>query len=613
MDDWPIAGIQDCGDHVAINPRAQQLLRLERAPKPGELLGTMLTRLQPEHHAPLQALWHRGLEDHKPWRCEVELLPGSEARWLRIEAQANAAGTWTLALIDVSDLISSSGGTTCDDRARTALNITEAIPVGTYTMVLEPGSALASFRFLSERFLELTGLDRDTALSDPLKAFACVHPDDYDTWVQLNAEAFQNKTPFFGETRLIVNGNVRWITAESIPRSLPDGSTVWEGVLIDVTERIRAQQQLEQKQAQLERILNNIPVAIALQQVNAPGKPITFLNASFQRNLGYDLTDIPTQDDWARLAYPDPTYRQQVFSSWDAAMGRAMRQQGTVEQAEYRVHNKSGTPLQLLISAVVLDNTALVAMVDVTSHREAERRRLRDTEEKLRVSLSASAVGHEIGDPLSAILLNSQLALEELNSEQPDLERLRLQLQPMTEQARRMAVICERISLLLRNVETEKGNVDLLELVRGAVLQQQTNLRGSNIELRCELPEPPVRLMGDPVQLQLAIANLLRNGIEALHQEAPAAPLLQLSVDQQGDWITLVVADNGPGFSPGHDPLEPLNTRKSQGCGIGLYVVQLTMHNHGGQIHCGRSSSLGGAEVQLRLPFSRASQSEALD
>lgn len=130
------------------------------------------------------------MEDRKPWRCEVELLPGSEARWLRIEAQANAAGTWTLALIDVSALISSSGGTTRDDRARTALNITEAIPVGTYTMVLEPGSALASFRFLSERFLELTGLDRDTALSDPLKAFACVHPDDYNTWVQLNAEAF---------------------------------------------------------------------------------------------------------------------------------------------------------------------------------------------------------------------------------------------------------------------------------------------------------------------------------------------------------------------------------------------------------------------------------------
>ena len=109
---------------------------------------------------------------------------------------------------------------------RVIAHLTEAIPVGTYTMVLRPGAELASFEFMSERFLELTGLKREEALADPLKGFACVHPEDFDEWVRLNAEAFSNRTPFFGQTRLVVNGEVRWITAESVPRTLADGSIV---------------------------------------------------------------------------------------------------------------------------------------------------------------------------------------------------------------------------------------------------------------------------------------------------------------------------------------------------------------------------------------------------
>jgi PAS domain S-box-containing protein len=126
----------------------------------------------------------------------------------------------------------------------TALKLTNSISVGTYAMLLAPGEALARFTFMSRRFLELTGLDRDEAASDPLKAFACVHPDDYDEWLRLNAEAFAAKKAFFGETRLLLNDEVRWITAESSPRNLPDGSTIWEGVLIDITAQKQAETEL---------------------------------------------------------------------------------------------------------------------------------------------------------------------------------------------------------------------------------------------------------------------------------------------------------------------------------------------------------------------------------
>ena len=135
---------------------------------------------------------------------------------------------------------------------RTAYELTENIPVGTYTMVLPPGGTMANFSFMSRRFIELTGLDRKAAASDPLKAFACVHPDDYAAWVQRNAETFARKEPFFGQTRIIVHDQVRWITAESRPRALPDGSTVWEGVLIDVTEQVLAKQAADEARQALQ-------------------------------------------------------------------------------------------------------------------------------------------------------------------------------------------------------------------------------------------------------------------------------------------------------------------------------------------------------------------------
>ncbi len=136
---------------------------------------------------------------------------------------------------------------------RTAYELTENIPVGTYTMVMPPDGQLAYFSFMSSRFLEITGLDAERARAHPLNAFACVHPEDYDDWVRLNAETFEKRLPFYGETRLLIDGEVRWISAESNPRQLPDGATVWEGVLIDITARKRAELELQQASAEAEQ------------------------------------------------------------------------------------------------------------------------------------------------------------------------------------------------------------------------------------------------------------------------------------------------------------------------------------------------------------------------
>lgn len=134
---------------------------------------------------------------------------------------------------------------------RSAYDLTENIPVGTYTMVLKPGQALAHFAFISSRFLEITGLTRQEAQENPLTAFGCVHPEDFDAWVRKNERAFANRERFREETRLLVDGKLSWVVAESVPRALEDGSWIWEGVIQDITSQKLAEQALQEATQEL--------------------------------------------------------------------------------------------------------------------------------------------------------------------------------------------------------------------------------------------------------------------------------------------------------------------------------------------------------------------------
>ena len=575
----------------------------------------------------------------RDWDAAVERAIGGEGRvpWMEFRVRA-ADGTdrqvlfqasvindlLMVTLLDVSDrrLVEGELLDARAELARTALEVTESIPVGTYTMVLRPGSPMAQFSFLSDRFLELTGLTREDALADPFKAFACVHPDDYDHWVEMNAKVFAEKKPFFGETRIIRDAQVRWITAESSPRDLADGSTVWEGVLIDVTDRIEAQMRLQRSQLRLQRILNRLPVPIAINDLNPENPAITFLNETFQSVLGYTLDDIPTVRDWAALAYPDPAYRQAVMADWQASMQRAMTVKGSVEQAEYRVCAKDGRELILLISALVLEDEVLIAFLDVTAIRQAQAE-LRQAferdqqqaealrlamEEKLRVSLTASAVAHEISQPLSTILLNCKLALRELGNEPTDgsfqLASLRELLQPLIQESMRVEQTTDRIRMLLRNVETRRQPVDLRDVVSVVMLQMRAPVDAIGGVLMDSCVDHPCMILGDAVQLQLALGNLLRNGLEAASGCLGPEDSVQLRINlvPDGGGFRLSVADNGPGLPVDCNPRMPLHSSKQGGTGLGLYLVQLTMDNHGGSLALGSSAELGGAELSLWLP-----------
>ncbi len=268
----------------------------------------------------------------------------------------------------------------------TAYELTENIPVGTYTMALPPGGSMAHFSFMSEKFLELSGLDREAARANPLNAFACVHPEEYDEWVRKNAEAFEKKLPFFGETRIVVRGEVRWISAESKPRELPDGSTVWEGVLIDITDRKMSEEKLRQSEERYRSFFNLPLVGTA---ITARQKGWLEVNDATCRILGYSREELFSKT-WSEITHPDDVAKD------NEQFTRMLNREIEGYTLEKRFIRKDGSVVHTILSGGCGDtmDTApevfYVNILDISARRKLEEE-LQRSEERYRLLADNSA------------------------------------------------------------------------------------------------------------------------------------------------------------------------------------------------------------------------------
>lgn len=129
-------------------------------------------------------------------------------------------------------------------RSQMALELTDNIPIGTYTFVRAPGSTSGHFAFLSKRFLEITGINAEEARRDSEVVYRCVHPDDYQLFTERLSHSTVTRTAFHCEARIVHHDDTRWVRVDATPRDLTDGSVVWEGVLIDITEQRKAEEAL---------------------------------------------------------------------------------------------------------------------------------------------------------------------------------------------------------------------------------------------------------------------------------------------------------------------------------------------------------------------------------
>ena len=486
---------------------------------------------------------------------------------------------------------------------KSAYEVTENIPAGTYTLLQPPGGGFASFSFTSSRFLELFGLTREAADQDPLNVFACVHPEEYDEFLRKNIETFEHKLPFSEEFRALIAGKTRWFHAASNPRPLPDGSTVWEGVLTDITAR---------KEAELARVKSerNMQLAAAAAGIgfwsrdNATG--IEEWDDEMLRIYGIRREEF--DGHWEPFVHPEDLGKVQRLTEEALAAG-------TIGRYEYRIIRPDGEVRHLRgmsTSVRGLRGQPLQEIgvnFDITAEKQAaERERQlaalhrRDLQQKLKTSLTAAAVAHEINQPLSAILLDSQMALARIQGDSRELAQARAFLSSTITNAERTVATIGKMMSLLRSVQTKPHKVNLVNVLRSAELYAKDDLRAAGITLRLKGTGRAVKIRGDEGQLVLAVSNLLRNAIEAI-RSAPdkSPPEIVIALTRGEKSVVLSVADSGPGLPRETLAKIPLHTTKPQGTGLGLFIVKAVADNHGAKLEA-RQSALGGAELRLVFP-----------
>lgn len=254
--------------------------------------------------------------------------------------------------------------------------------------------------------------------------------------------------------------------------------------------------------------------------------------------------------------------------------------------------------IDLDITREVEADEALAAARERERHSEQTHRR--DLEKKLKTSLSAAAVAHEVNQPLSRVLVRSRLALETATARDRDT------LAALVADAERVVVVIQKMKVLLRNVETVQREIDLADVVASTMHQVKRPLRDAGVVVTRGGGARGCVVLGDEVQLQMIVANLVNNAIEAIVHGGCDRREIAIEHHVRDDEVELVVGDSGPGWPGGPIDDVLLQTTKPDGAGIGLYVVRTAVENHRGQITVGRSP-LGGAEFRIRFPRAAAS------
>ena len=252
--------------------------------------------------------------------------------------------------------------------------------------------------------------------------------------------------------------------------------------------------------------------------------------------------------------------------------------------------------------------------MDVTAQRKAEveTKELRNAlSHSDRVSLLghlASALAHELSQPLGAILRNAEAAEIMLKEPSPDLEELRAIVTDILRDDHRAGDVIDRLrsllkrgSLNLQPVHLGEVAEEVLPLVRGDAAVRHVRLESS---IASELP----LVLGDRIHLQQVLINLIVNAMDALDGVAQAERLVRVTVRSAGaSAVEVEVADKGHGIAKEHLPrlFEPFFTTKGSGMGIGLPVSKTIIEAHKGKLWA-ENDPAGGARFRFTVPVADA-------
>ncbi|WP_332741942.1 sensor histidine kinase [Hydrogenophaga sp.] len=217
----------------------------------------------------------------------------------------------------------------------------------------------------------------------------------------------------------------------------------------------------------------------------------------------------------------------------------------------------------------------------------------------------AAGMAHELNQPLTAVLANTQAAQRLLDDDPPELATARAAMAQAAAQARRAAEVVGRLRRAVERPDSggQRQSIDAVDAVRRALhlLEPECQRRGVTPALDSA---PALDVMADPVALDQIVHNLIVNALQALEQVPAAQRRLTLTLRTVDGLGELAVADSGPGIAPEVLPrlFEPFFSTREGGLGLGLSLCETLASGMGGSLSAANAAT-GGAVFRLRLPL----------
>jgi len=436
-----------------------------------------------------------------------------------------------------------------------------------------------------------------------------VHPDDLSRAIETAGKSFASGDPYEMEIRVRrFDGVYRWFQARGIPLRDAEGRIVnWYALHTDIEDRKRAEEALQSSQRELGEIIESMP---GLVWCASRDGELAYLNRRILDYVGVRNDDFKS-GGWANFLHPDDV--ASVVASWShsVASGEPFEVQARLQGSDgiYRwFHSLSqlgrdtdGTPTRWYGLLIDID----------------ERKRIGDTLKSTREQLSRAAqvatlgelsasIAHEVNQPLAAVVANGHACLRWLAAQPPNLMKAQEAAERVVRDGREAGDVVKRIRALFRRTEDQRVELDLNGVILEVVGLIRSETVRKQISVGLELHEglPPV--LGDRVQFQQLILNILINGIEAMSsvEDRPKSIVVR-SKPEDSEEVLVEIVDSGVGFNQADRIFDAFFSTKETGMGMGLAICRSIVENHRGQIWAANAPG-GGAMFCFRLPSTRS-------
>jgi PAS domain S-box-containing protein len=384
-------------------------------------------------------------------------------------------------------------------------------------------------------------------------------------------------------------------------------------VVRDMTERKRAEKIIQEKQEELQTLMDASPVGISSADMQGN---IQYINRKFGELFGYTLEDIPNVATWRTLVYPDPAYSNTITPIVNLLI-EAQKQGKNSISSELTITCKDGSIRQVMQVAAFAPNRILTIFNDITE-RKSLQERLTRAEKMESLGTLAGGVAHDLNNVLGVLVGYSELLADMLPEDSP----LREHADNILQSGVRGAAIIQNLLTMARRGVTFTEVVNLNKIVSDYLQTpelEELKSRHLDVKIQTDLEEGLLNIKGSPIHLGKTIMNLISNATEAIPNQGEVTirtenryldqPIRGYDYIQEGDYVVLTVSDTGSGIAANDlgKIFEPFYTKKvmgRSGTGLGLAVVWGTVKDHNGYIDV-QSETGKGSTFILYFPVTR--------